>query len=538
MVRHKHFFAGTDNGVYVSTDEGATWTPRNTGLSSSITAILLSNTTLYAGSPNNGVYVSNDLGSSWKSSTTIIGGYANCFGVTGSNVYATGPNGVYRTSDNGANWLQAENGLGSDTAGYALSNSGGSMFLWTTPRNMYQWNDASSTWKRIFAGLQESGGLMCTVGSRLFLSTTTGIFISDDGGTTAHASNTGMIQVMNKLAVNGGALYAEHSGFIYTSTDQGASWSSERVNHYNDTTTIGYTAFSALTTDGANLLAASALYGIFRLTANATQVTFLVPYTQLFDQIVASGLAVSGSTIFASAANVFNVNTASHVGGVFYSTDNAQTFTQVNSGLQDTGVTALLAEGSTLYAATDDGGVYTSTNNGTGWTLISNVPSSFLTSLAINGGTMFGGSDVGVYVSVDHGAHWSLHNGGLSSVSIHGLALDAKYLYVSTDTGVWRGQIIDLLGVPESKQAMAWLQTFPNPSSGVATIRYNVPESGEVRFRIFDALGRLVWSNQSSTQPPGINSVEVNTLSWPKGCYNAVLSLQGDVVGRTKIIRE
>jgi photosystem II stability/assembly factor-like uncharacterized protein len=533
-------FAGTDTGVFISMDLGATWSPRNqnNGLSQLVTALLFFNNTLYAGSPNNGTFVSKDLGASWKQSTGIVGGFANCFGAIGASVYVTGSNGIYSTSDNGANWSPAESGLGADTTGYAISVSGGLMFLWTTPRDMYEWDDATKSWGRIFASMQESGGLMAVAEGRFLISTSTGIFVTDDLGVTAKASNTGMIMPMNKLAVNNGTVYAEHSGFIYTSTDQALTWSPERVNHYNDNTTIGYTSYSALTTDGANLLAGSALYGIFRLSSNATQVAFLLPNSSIFRDVNASALAVLGSTIYAGADNEFDVNTGGQVGGVFNSTDDAQTFNEDKTGLQDSGVTALYADLIYLYAATDDGGVYESTDNGAHWSLLSTVPSTVLTSLVVSDANMFGGSDAGVFVSPDRGAHWYLHNAGLTSTNIHGLAMDAQFLYASTDTGVWRAPIPALLGVPCPTQSSTILQVFPNPATSTSFVNFNLVESGDVGYEVFDALGRVVSRSELKTFGSGLHSIPLNIEGMPAGCYEVALTVHGNMFGRTKVLKE
>jgi photosystem II stability/assembly factor-like uncharacterized protein len=57
-INGNNVFAGTDNnGVYLSTDNGTTWTQRNEGLAnSSIEALCISNNYIFAGTNGNGVY--------------------------------------------------------------------------------------------------------------------------------------------------------------------------------------------------------------------------------------------------------------------------------------------------------------------------------------------------------------------------------------------------------------------------------------------------------------------------------------------------
>ena len=64
-------YAGTNSGVYKSTDNGGSWTQTN--LTESITSISVDYTNssiIYAGTPGNGVYKSSDGGSSWTQLTS------------------------------------------------------------------------------------------------------------------------------------------------------------------------------------------------------------------------------------------------------------------------------------------------------------------------------------------------------------------------------------------------------------------------------------------------------------------------------------
>ncbi|MEX0601758.1 MAG: regulator, partial [Bacteroidota bacterium] len=63
-------------------------------------------------------------------------------------------------------------------------------------------------------------------------------------------------------------------------------------------------------------------------------------------------LAVSGTNLFAGTDG----------GGVFLSTNNGTSWTQVNTGLTNTDVRSLAVSGTNLFAGTDGGGVFLSTN--------------------------------------------------------------------------------------------------------------------------------------------------------------------------------
>ncbi len=66
--------------------------------------------------------------------------------------------------------------------------------------------------------------------------------------------------------------------------------------------------------------------------------------------------AVSGTNLFAGG-----------LGGVFLSTNNGTSWTQVNTGLTSTAVLSLAVLGTNLFAGTSGEGVFLSTNNGSRW---------------------------------------------------------------------------------------------------------------------------------------------------------------------------
>jgi hypothetical protein len=63
-VSGTNLFAGTDYGVYLSTNNGTSWA--QTGLTgSSVKSLVISSTNIFAGTYRNGVYLSNNNGTSW-----------------------------------------------------------------------------------------------------------------------------------------------------------------------------------------------------------------------------------------------------------------------------------------------------------------------------------------------------------------------------------------------------------------------------------------------------------------------------------------
>ncbi len=157
-------------------------------------------------------------------------------------------------------------------------------------------------------------------------------------------------------------------------------------------------------------------------------------------------LAVSGSTIFAGT----------DTGGVYLSTNNGTSWTQVSSGLTGNGlkVQCLAVSGGNIFAGTYGGGVYLSTNNGTSWTPVSSDLRGNdlkVTSLLMSESTIFVGTNEyngggHVYLSTDSGTSWARVNLGYDkvySLAVSGSTIVAgtngEGVYLSTNSGTsWR----------------------------------------------------------------------------------------------------
>jgi hypothetical protein len=109
-----YIFAGTQQGFFLSSNNGSTWIPRNNGMGNlNIKCIMVYGSILFVGSPGGGVYRSTDYGSNWNSvNNGITNLFINALTVSGSNIYVgAGSGGVFRSTNNGTNWVAVNNGL-------------------------------------------------------------------------------------------------------------------------------------------------------------------------------------------------------------------------------------------------------------------------------------------------------------------------------------------------------------------------------------------------------------------------------------------
>jgi photosystem II stability/assembly factor-like uncharacterized protein len=80
---------------------------------------------------------------------------------------------------------------------------------------------------------------------------------------------------------------------------------------------------------------------------------------------------------------------------------------QTNGPYYGGGIGCLAVNGPYIFAGTDSGGVFRSTDNGTNWTAINNgLTSRYVNALLVTGNNLFAGTNSGVFLSTDNGSNW------------------------------------------------------------------------------------------------------------------------------------
>jgi hypothetical protein len=78
-------------------------------------------------------------------------------------------------------------------------------------------------------------------------------------------------------------------------------------------------------------------------------------------------------------------------------------------------------------------------------------------------------------------------------------------------------------------------QNYPNPFNPVTVINYQIPQSGNVKLIIYDALGKEVNTLVNENQNPGNYQIEWNAAAFPSGAYFYTLEA-GSFVSNKKMI--
>jgi len=282
-------YAGTSTeGVFRSTDRGATWKPARRGLAQpGVEALAVTaDGSLFAGTPGGGVYRSTDAGEIWEPANgsamagtvrrrwplrrgplpgalpaTTVRALAVAAWDDRTVLFAGTDSGIFRSEDAGRSWLPANEGLpGTDAAtgvtdlvvqSLAAGPDDGQLYAGTV-RGVFQSSHGGRRWRDANRGIPASDpftGLSTTVvhalvsyrdrrqsAHHLVAGTSAGLFLSSDGGASWRASQQGPgagtrgpAEVLS-LAVSDDPVtrvirvYAGTPEGIWSSLDHGESW--------------------------------------------------------------------------------------------------------------------------------------------------------------------------------------------------------------------------------------------------------------------------------------------------------------------------
>lgn len=363
---------------------------------------------------------------------TTSGGYAG-LGRLNSAGFVTGDNntiyvgsasgGIWKTSNGGSSWTP----LGDNNAVLGVSDI--IVVPGSNPHIIY-----------IATGDRDGGSMWSLSGGQNNDNNSVGVLKSTDGGTTWNTTGLSFTpsqqRTTNRLLIDPGdinVLYAATSVGLYKTTNGGTDWTLLTGTHFIDLE--------------FNPSSSAIIYGstwngdIYRSTNSGSSWT-----ATLTTSYYRTELAVSPN----NSAVVYAViaNSSEALAGVYKSTDNGATFSQVFSGSTinllnwDCSSTTVEGQGSyDLCIAADPnnvnnvfiGGINTwrSTNGGTAWTLSNHWTSTWGCGvsevhadqhfLGYQNGTsvLFEGNDGGFYKTTDNGSNWTHLGSGLVTSQVY-----------------------------------------------------------------------------------------------------------------------
>ncbi|MFZ1280562.1 MAG: T9SS type A sorting domain-containing protein, partial [Ignavibacteriaceae bacterium] len=375
--------------VYRSTNNGDNWIEitANLPITSDKPDIDIYNGKVFVVCQSEGVYYSANLGENWD----IFSQESSAPGIfrlnlIGNYIYGTSMGeGAYRTNPDSSIWTPINNGFPRSTI-TCFYNYHNELYSGSPLDGLFRTSNSGGNWNRL--GFSSGVSSITAVDSSLFVGTSVNeifrsdnnganwIFINDDFINNIHGT-INLKAYQNKVFAGVWYIGAPFPiGGIFSSTDNGYNWS--------------------------NL-------GIFNKV---------------------SSIAFKDSFIFIS----------DYWTGVFRTSDEGQSWTNVNNGLGTPYTITLGVSQDYLFACTLDSGVFVSSNNGDTWIKKSaGLEGVIIQAIATIGDLIFIGTTSGVFSSSDFGDTWLDISSGLGDLNVYSLGISNSHLFAGTTSqGVWR----------------------------------------------------------------------------------------------------
>lgn len=101
--------------------------------------------------------------------------------------------------------------------------------------------------------------------------------------------------------------------------------------------------------------------------------------------------------------------------------------------------------------------------------------------------------------------------------------------FSTSDTTIMRDSILAMLtaDVKEISMEISSLEVYPNPTSNIINIRFNVKENSDISFELIDLEGRKIQTNKVEKIILGLYEKELNVSEIPNGSYFLKISVNG-----------
>ncbi|MGE5351983.1 MAG: VPS10 domain-containing protein [Acidobacteriota bacterium] len=550
LIKNNYIFAISGNyfgkGIYRFKD--TSWTKVSSGLSDSIQvfSMIAVGDTLFAGT-DRGIFISSNNGEQWNapSGGMAPGEYITGLTATDSSIIAGTLFGLFRSTDRGNSWEAVI--LDSQIVWIDISSlqTAGKNVLAGTYQGMYISGDKGKTWKKANTGIVSTPIISLAARGGTIFASSHGIFRSTDEGANWQEVNKGITYTefgypyINKLFVKDSIIFAGSEGSgILISTDNGESWSQSNNGFSLGTdSVISVTTFAS---SGNNIFAGTYDKGVYMSTDNGKnwkEVSNGLPkptdsnkggYSYIFS------LYAAGNNLLAGI-NFQKTNT------VFISTDNGSSWKETTSLLKDKYISDFVSTGNYIFAG-GEGGVYSSSDAGLSWKktggflqdsmgLVSDVKV-----LGIKDSILFASVDIiqisdfkqmgSIFRSTDFGGSWKDIRAGMpANIPITSFTSTNNFIFAGTDgRGVWK--------LPVSALAKGNIQTasispykfmleqnYPNPFNPVTTISYSIPADSKVKLTVYNLLGEEIKTLVNEAVKAGKYKIVFRAGDLPSGVY-------------------
>lgn len=216
--------------MFLTNNDGSNWTPiRSADNSLDILSILTLESRILAGTWN-GFYQSTDDGITWNA-ITPTGLPADiaiwCIEQVNRTLYAGTTGAVYVSTDNGNTWKSIGSGIAANARITSLVDCDNTLFAGTASNGIYTLTNNRTSWKTVNTNLTDKHiSQLVVFNSNLFAVTLTGVFISENNGTSWAAEPSGLKKVNSLVALNDKLIAGTDDKGVYLFDDITLKWKS------------------------------------------------------------------------------------------------------------------------------------------------------------------------------------------------------------------------------------------------------------------------------------------------------------------------
>ena len=546
------FVSSVNDGVYRSTDNGVTWVKKLFGFSY-IVSIGVSGNKIFASTDSYYILVSTDNGESWsylnnppgfnhwcyytEGNLILIGGENEIYRSTDQgntfttlqlninyglvNVYAvtkiglaifagTSYDGVYRSTDNGTTWEQANTGMGPKDIRAITTGSSSTLIAGSHYSGLYQSTDLGLSWNKNVSGISPGSSILTMLNSRygLIVGTRDGMYETTNSG-LSWTKLTGVSDTVNYSSIRGlcekdGVIYAgtfyQFYSTVYKSADNGATWT-----HCGNGLPSDLTFIYRMVASGNNIVAATDEGVYYSSDDGSSWHPANIPATDIQD------MAIGGNYIYSIVQSY----------GIYKSADNGVNWSP--SLLLGADFVCVAAKDNYAYSGTFfDGAIY-SPNYGSGWYSCSGFPANEAVFAfgPVDNGMVLAGTSVNptwIYASTDYGVNFYPYSEGLGQNAItEHFAVTDSFMFAGTDyNGVWRRLRPNIVPVElasftaivnKNNVALSWKTSTETNNKGFEIERKACSKQSEVSNQQGNETG---WENLGFIDGHGTTSSENN----------------------------
>lgn len=286
-------FIGTESGIFHCLNDDTSWTSVNDTIAAKSFASLDGN--LFAGTGFEGIFVSTDNGTTWTEANNGLPENEDVYSFTinENKIYAGLIHGFYVSTDNGLNWISLSTGL-PNHPNVELININGKDILASTWEDVFLSTDGGMNWNNITNGMFVTGvSSIAFINNAIYVCTHSKIYRSTDKGLNWITYTNGLPNdwVYNISPYNNYLYLTTRSYGVFYSSDDGENWVQSGDEHlkYNDVTSLAFNNNQVIAGTQGSGIYLSSDYG--RTWANAN--------VGLIDAYTVLSLGIIGEKVFA-----------------------------------------------------------------------------------------------------------------------------------------------------------------------------------------------------------------------------------------------